>query len=93
MNTIFLKNLFPRLFSVSLLLLQLLFTTTTLRQVFPNPHQDLLTTRMTGNFKQSPEVQHQEKLLSESLTGHLEDQELLLITSSGPAAEHQGKYY
>ena len=40
----------------------------------------------------SPDVQHQEKLSSERLTGHLEDQELLLITSSGPAAEYWGKY-
>ena len=40
----------------------------------------------------SPDVQPQEKLSSERLTGHLEDEELLLITSSGPAAEWRGKY-
>ena len=40
-----------------------------------------------------PDVQHHEKLSFERLTGHLEDQELLLITSSGPAAENIGKYY
>ena len=39
-----------------------------------------------------PDVQHHEKLSSERLTGCLEDHELLLITSSGPASENAGKY-
>ena len=49
-------------------------------------------THQPSKSKYSPVVQHQEKLSSERLTGHLEDQELLLLTSSGLAAEHQGKY-
>ena len=35
-------------------------------------------------------VQRHENLSSERLTGHLENHDLLLITSSGPAAEYQG---
>ena len=38
-------------------------------------------------------VQRHENLSNERLTGHLEDHEFLLLTSSGPAAEYWGKYY
>ena len=37
-------------------------------------------------------VQRHENLSNERLTGHLEDHEFLLLTSSGPAAEYRGKY-
>ena len=37
-------------------------------------------------------VQHREDLSSERLTGHLEDHDILLMTSSGPADEYVGKY-
>ena len=56
----------------------------------PKP-SEILENRIQTSY--SPDVQPQEKLSSERLTGHLEDQELLLITSSGPAAEYWGKYY
>merc|ERR1719270_1017761 len=53
----------------------------------PKPSEILENRRQTSY---SLVVQHQEELSSERLTGHLEDQELLLITSSGPAAEYWG---
>ena len=55
----------------------------------PKP-SEILENRRQNSY--SPEVQHFEKLSSERLTGHLEDQELLLLTSSGPAAESSGKF-
>ena len=58
-------------------------------QESPRPSE---TSRQTSHSPTSPDVQHQEKLSSERLTGHLEDHELLLLTSSGPAAEYWGKY-
>ena len=58
-------------------------------QESPKPSETVENKRQSSY---SPDIQHQEKLSSERLTGHLEDQELLLLTSSGPAAEHYGKY-
>ena len=55
----------------------------------PKPSEILENRRQTSY---SPDVQHQEELSSERLTGHLEDQELLLITSSGPAADWRGGF-
>ena len=55
----------------------------------PKP-SEILENRRQNSY--SPEVQHFEKLSSERLTGHLEDHELLLLTSSGPAAESSGKF-
>ena len=51
--------------------------------------------RPSENRKQtshSPVVQHRADLSSERLTGHLEDHDILLMTSSGPADEYVGKY-